>query len=397
MTTPPSVAVIGAGIGGLSVALALGKLGVDTHVYEQSARFEEVGAGIGLGPNAVKRLDQWGLGHALRQQAVAPDELRVRDAEDGHTLGRLPMGRAFVSRYGAEYLTLHRADLHRLLLEAVQQQGEVVWHVNHRLRALTQTPTQVALHFEHDANTRPFSAAIGADGLHSRVRESVCGPQAARATGHWAYRTLLPMSALPASWRAAQMGLWLGPRWHLVHYPVRGGEWLNLVVLVETTDPASVAGWDLVRTPDQIHFDLSNVLQTRSQALKELFASVTHWRAWCLFDRPVVNATQALCQGRVVLSGDAAHPMLPYLAQGAGMAIEDAECLAQVWQRSDLAVDQRWLAYAQLRWRRVARVQQRAHRNGQVFHATGVTRLVRNTAMALGGARLMDMPWLYGG
>ena len=183
----------------------------------------------------------------------------------------------------------------------------------------------------------------------------------------------------------------------MVHYPVRGGEWLNLVVLVEATDTAATAGWDVSRTPAQIAADLQWSMQSSCHALKELVAMVQQWRAWCLFDRPPVRSAAQLVAGKVVLLGDAAHPMLPYLAQGAGMALEDAAQLAAQWQHASLPVEQRLQGYAQARWQRVARVQQRARRNGKIFHAQGWLRLARNTAMALGGAKLMDMPWLYGG
>jgi salicylate hydroxylase len=205
------------------------------------------------------------------------------------------------------------------------------------------------------------------------------------------------MQDLPLVWRKPQIVLWLGPALHVVHYPVKGGEWLNLVVLVEAADSAATAGWDVARTPAQTAADLQRAMNTCCRELQDLVSMAPLWRAWCLFDRPPVHSAAQLARGKVALLGDAAHPMLPYLAQGAGMAIEDAAQLAAQWQLAHLSVEERLQRYAQVRWQRVAKVQQRARRNGKVFHAQGWLSVARNTAMALGGAKLMDMPWLYGG
>lgn len=397
MTAPAPVAVVGGGIGGLAAALALGQVGVNTSLYEQSAKFEEVGAGIGLGPNAIRRLEAWGLGKALREHACMPHELWVRQAEDGRLLGCLPMADAFVARYGAPYLTLHRADLHNCLLQALQHQSSADLALNHRLQSVTQTAHSVELRFENNQAVTHAHALLGADGLNSRVRPLVCGDETPVASGHWAYRALLPMQDLPLEWRKPQMGMWLGPALHVVHYPVKGGEWFNVVVLVEATDTAETAGWDVVRTPAQTAADLQRAMSTCCPELQALVSMAPLWRAWCLFDRPPVHSAAQLARGKVALLGDAAHPMLPYLAQGAGMAIEDAAQLAVQWQHNHLSVEERLQRYAQARWQRVAKVQQRASRNGRVFHAQGGLRIARNAAMSLGGAKLMDMPWLYGG
>ena len=397
MTSPAPVAVVGGGISGLAAALALAQAGVNTSLYEQSAKFEEVGAGIGLGPNAIRRLDTWGVGKALRATACMPQRLLVQNADDGRLLGSLPMADAFVASYGAPYLTMHRADLHDCLWQALQGQSSAALALNHRLQTATHTAQSVELRFENSQAVVHAQALLGADGLHSRVRPLVCGDEAPVASGHWAYRALLPMQDLPLVWRKPQIGMWLGPALHVVHYPVKGGEWLNLVVLVEAADSAATAGWDVARTPAQTAADLQRAMNTCCRELQDLVSMALLWRAWCLFDRPPVHSAAQLTRGKVALLGDAAHPMLPYLAQGAGMAIEDAAQLAAQWQLAHLSVEERLQRYAQARWQRVAKVQQRARRNGKVFHAQGWLSVARNTAMALGGAKLMDMPWLYGG
>ncbi len=379
------ILLVGGGIGGLAAALALAQGGVATQLHEQSPAFTEVGAGIGLGPNAVRRLEAWGLMSAMREQGFMPTKLEVFGTQRGQTLGSLPMGQNFQERYGTPYLTIHRADLHGVLLNALQSKGSC----DLRLKA----------HWTDIHNsqlTEQNSALIGADGINSTVRSQVWGDQPLQSSGHWAYRTLLPRHALPAAWRSDAMGLWLGPRLHVVHYPVRGGEWLNLVVLVESNDTPTEAAWETQRSTEQTSHDLQRALQGTCSRLQDLVRMAEHWRAWALFDRPPLQSARDMAKGRVALLGDAAHPMLPYLAQGAGMAIEDAAVLAQCWSQAGLSVDQRLQAYAQARWQRVAKVQARARRNARLFHASGALAWGRDLAMRWGGAAVMDMPWLYG-
>ena len=379
------ILLVGGGIGGLAAALALAQGGVATQLHEQSPAFTEVGAGIGLGPNAVRRLEAWGLMSAMREQGFMPTKLEVFGTQRGQTLGSLPMGQNFQERYGAPYLTIHRADLHGILLNALQSKGSC----DLRLKA----------HWTDIHNSllaEQASALIGADGINSTVRSQVWGDQPLQSSGHWAYRTLLPRHALPAAWRSDAMGLWLGPRLHVVHYPVRGGEWLNLVVLVESNDTPAEAAWETQRSTEQTSHDLQRALQGTCSRLQDLVRMAEHWRAWALFDRPPLQSPRDMAKGRVALLGDAAHPMLPYLAQGAGMAIEDAAVLAQCWSQAGLSVDQRLQAYAQARWQRVAKVQARARRNARLFHASGALAWGRDLAMRWGGAAVMDMAWLYG-
>ena len=392
--------LVGGGIGGLATALALGQAGVATQLFEQSPAFTEVGAGIGLGPNAVRRLQAWGLLPALQAKAFAPSQLVVMDAQNGRQLGSLPMGPAFMQRYGAPYLTVHRADLHQVLLDAVKAQGATELRLGHQLldgQANSQSVQTQWLDAEGQTVSHESQAVLGADGINSRVRELAWVPQKLQASGHWAYRSLLPMQALPLSWRGDEMGLWLGPRLHVVHYPVRGGEWLNVVVLVEAGQDVQTPGWDTHRSAQQTAGDLNHALKGTCSRLQDLVRMSEHWRAWALFDRSPLQTAKDMAHGRVALLGDAAHPMLPYLAQGAGMAIEDAQVLALQWQRKELSVEQRLQAYAQARWQRVAKVQARARRNAQVFHASGAVAWGRNAAMRWGGAAVMDMPWLYAG
>lgn len=394
------ILLVGGGIGGLATALALGQGGVATQLFEQSPAFTEVGAGIGLGPNAVRRLQTWGVWEALQAKGFLPSQLEVMDAKNGQQLGCLPMATAFEQRYGAPYLTIHRADLHQVLSEAVNAQGLSALHLGHLLQDAKADASCVKTQWlAPDGQTVWYEsqAMVGADGISSKVRELAWPSQQLHASGHWAYRTLLPRHVLPAAWRSDAMGLWLGPRLHVVHYPVRGGEWLNVVVLVETNDAAQTPGWDSQRSAAQTADDLNQALQGCCSSLQDLVRMSESWRAWALFDRHPLQSADDMVRGRLTLLGDAAHPMLPYLAQGAGMAIEDADALSQCWSQAGLSIEQRLQAYAQARWQRVAKVQARARRNARVFHASGVLAWGRDAAMRWGGAAVMDQPWLYGG
>ncbi len=391
--------LVGGGIGGLAAALALGQQGTATQLLEQSEVFMEVGAGIGLGPNALRRLHSWGLQAALQKRGFIPSQLQVRDAADGRQLGQLAMADNFERRYGAPYMTIHRADLHQVLLDAVQAQGLAQLHLSHQVLQLQDHAQGVQLMVRQPGqalSSWQAAAVVGTDGIGSLVRQAVWGAQGCRATQHWAYRCLIPSHGMPAVGSADDMGLWLGPGLHVVHYPVRGGEWLNLVVLLESHDPVEEPGWDHHRSPEQTSADLARALRGTCSGLQDLVGMGTQWRAWALLDRDPLQSPNEMARGRVALLGDAAHPMLPYLAQGAGMAIEDAHSLAAHWPQAHRTQAQRLQAYAQDRWPRVARVQSRARRNAQLFHATGAMAWARDLGMKLGGAMVMDMPWLYG-
>ena len=396
MSSVEPIAVAGGGIGGLAAALALGRNGNAVHVFEQAVGFSETGAGIGLGPNAMRVLQAWGLGPSLQQAGCAPQRLIARHADNGRIAGQLPMGASFIEAYGAPYLTLHRADLQQVLLNAVSQQTPATLLTSHQISALAINTHGVELQFQDKTDKHCAQILIGADGLNSAVRTTVFDKTPPNASGHWAYRALLPMHEVPPSFRQMDIGIWMGTRLHVVHYPVRGGDFLNLVVLIESSNQASQPGWDVLRSAAQIAEDLKQATHNTYAELQDLIYAGNGWRAWCLFDREPLEHPSQMVKGSVALLGDAAHPMLPYLAQGAGMAIEDAACLAMHWKNASLSAEQRLLNYAQARWQRVSRVQQRARRNGQLFHADGLLRWARDTAMKIGGARLMDMPWLYG-
>lgn len=384
--------IAGGGIGGLATALAAQRAGWQASVFEQAAAFSEVGAGVQLGPNATRVLREWGVLDDIARTACAPRRLVARDALGGREISALPLGTGFEARYGAPYLSVLRADLHAALLRAVQG-GEVSLHRGTRIEGFDADAQGVGLRLSAGEFAQG-DALVGADGLWSAVRAQWLGDGPARPSDHVAYRALVPMAALPAHWQTPEVSAWLGPRLHVVTYPVRGGEMLNLVCVVNQRVEGEASGWGLPGTADRLRSALGPVCDRLQEALNAAPA----WGLWVLHDRPPVASAAQMARGRVALLGDAAHPMRPYLAQGAAMALEDAlamgRSLAAVRASGDVA--EALQAYALARWQRVGRVQRRSLRNASIFHATGPVRLARDLAMRTLGARLMDLPWLYG-
>ena len=386
------ILIVGGGIGGLATALACGARGLPTQLIEKKPVFSEVGAGIQLSPNVVRLLEGWGLAPRLDAVACFPPLLQVRSAQSGALLGQLALGARAVQRYGARYATIARADLHQLLLDAVQTQGLTQLLLDNALQNVSQDANAVQV-TTADGRQRRANVVIGADGLWSHLRDFVRTDAQPLFSGHLAYRAMVPQAALPEALRSEVITAWLGPRFHAVQYPVHGGEWLNVVVIVQAAAPEDMHHWD----HDANAHDLRSHLDGTATALQDVLAAIKTWRLWPLNRMPHLGGAKELAFGRIALMGDAAHPMLPYLAQGAGMAIEDAAALADVLSvpaLGDVAALER---FAQTRWRRNARVQARAQRNGEIFHATGVQRWGRDAAMRLLGQRLLDVPWLYGG
>ena len=389
--------IVGGGIGGLAAALACGQAGARPQVLERAATFSEVGAGIQMGPNVTRTLHAWGLAEDLQEIGFVPRKLDAKDTQTGQIIGTLRLGQRSLDTYGAPYFTVHRADLHRVFLKKIMSSGQAELRLDSEVQGLQQNADGIQISGTNLPATltelSKSAAMVGADGLWSKTRQFVVPPTAPRVTGLLAYRALVPMQSIPEKLRLQDVNVWVGPRVHAVLYPVKCGEYLNLVVVVQGPPPASLDDWDhagnkqdLEAAMGPIHADLRNML-----------AAVPAWRLWPLCDRPPIKGPHEMAKGRIALLGDAAHPMRPFLAQGAGMAIEDAAELARSWARADLQVEDRLQMYAQARWARNAQVQQRSIRNGQIFHLQGPLRWGRNAAMKLMGEPLMDVPWLYAG
>jgi salicylate hydroxylase len=398
------VVVAGGGIGGLSAALACAQAGANVSLYERGAEFSEFGAGIQLGPNAVRVLHGWGLKEGLSGLAAFPHRIQFRSALSGSVLGELTLGADMVRRYGAPYLTIHRADLHGLLVQTLQQRGDVALHLGCAVQDVVQSEASVTAQLQNDQQVSA-DVLVAADGAWSTLRQQLLHDGKPQPTGHLAYRSMFKQSDLPKKLQSQQVTAWFGPRMHVVQYPVRGGEWMNVVAIVHGQVQGDITSWDHSANAA----DLQRVVAGNCAPLVELIQVVQAWRLWPLSIRLPMRGAHEHALGRVALLGDAAHPMVPYLAQGAAMAIEDAATLAKLLAAGgvfgagpvDSAGQSRMAAlikdYANQRWQRNARVQSRALQNGQIYHLTGPMRLGRDLTMRLLGQRLLDQPWLYGG
>ncbi len=384
------ILIAGGGIGGLAAALACAQRGMDVTVIEAAEEFSEVGAGIQLGPNAMKVIAALGLHDAVMRVACLPQAIVAADAASGKPISRMLLGDAVMQKYGAVYVSLHRADLHSILCRAAQSAG-VQLSLNQSLLNYEQTTQHICR--QNGDFDKKYDALIGADGLWSKVREQMLRDGAPQATGHAAFRALIPSQAMPEALRTPHVRTWWARDVHVVSYPVRGGHVWNVVVLAELAQ-SQTSGWSL----EAAHADVMRLFKRTEAQLESLLdaggTQANGWQRWNLFDRKPLCVAQ-MAHGRVALLGDAAHPMLPYLAQGAAMALEDAwvltKCLSAT-QNAPGALQN----YANLRVARVAKVAKTAQRNGRIFHLSGGLAVARDAVLSLSGTSVVGMPWLYG-
>ena len=386
----------GAGIGGLSAALALARAGWRVTVLERAPVIEEAGAGLQISPNASRILQEFGLLDRLLMYASAPEALYIRRARDGSELMRLPLGPLAELRWKSPYLVVHRADLQRVLLEAVAQQPAVTVKTATSVLGFASSDQGVQVGGKMGLANVRFDAdlLVGADGLRSVLRDRMgLGLNDKPVySGRTAWRALLDPRVAPAFALRLNTNLWLGPKAHLVHYPLRGGSVVNVVAITEDAwrgdDKADF--WSVHGDPAQV----SRRFAKWHPDARDLVGAVPEWRRWPLFDRNPVTRWNV---DRVVLLGDAAHPILPFLAQGAGLAIEDARALgvaAATYGDNSKALI---AAYEKSRMARAATVNTASRRQGVIYHLPEPLGLARDFAMrSLGPERLMEkLDWLY--
>ncbi len=384
--SPQTVLIAGGGIGGIAAALALTRRGFAVTVLEQSPELGEIGAGIQFGPNAFAALDALGVGELARSRAVYTDEMVMHDALDETLVGRIPTGEAFRERFGNPYAVIHRADVHRSLLEGAQATDRVQVLTSTTVDRIEQDAHGVTVH-DTRGRTHRGVALIGADGVKSAVRRQYVGDDA-RVSGHVVYRAVVDKHDFPADlqWNAAS--IWVGPNCHLVHYPLRGGEQYNVVVTFHSREREEWSVREGSREEVQSYFE---GVCPRARQLIEL---PKDWKRWATADREPIGQWAF---GRAVLLGDAAHPTLQYLAQGACMALEDAVTLGEALRVHDNEFTKAFAHYQRSRVARTARVVLSAREMGRIFHAKGVERLVRNDLWRdRTPERFYDaMEWLY--
>lgn len=382
--------ISGGGIGGLIAAYALAYKGFPVRLFEQSSEFREVGAGIQLGPNIFRVLEKVGLKDAVLADAHIPPAQEMRDALTGKLITTVPLGAEFSQRFGGQpYGVTHRADIHGAFLKACQSSNLIALETSRRVESYEDHGDRVSVTLNNGERAEG-RALIGCDGMWSTIRERIVGDGKPRVSGHIAYRAVLRRDQVPDDLWRPEVVLWAGPRTHFVHYPLRRGELFNLVAVFHSDHYEE--GWNAEGSKDLLwqHF------KGQVPQVMRLLERIETWRLWVLCDRePVKNWTQ----NRVTLLGDAAHPMLQYLAQGACMATEDAVVLADKVAAQPDDLPAAFKAYQQDRYLRTGRVQIMARVYGEFYHARGVTAELRD--MALAGrtpAQSYDgIAWLYGG
>lgn len=381
------VLIVGGGIGGLAAALALSKHGIASKVLEQAPELGEIGAGIQLGPNAFAAFDALGLGERARARAVYTDYVVMKDAIDARIVAKIETGQAFRERFDNPYAVIHRADMHQSLLEAAQESGLVEFLTSTRIERIEELPLGVRVHAQNQQSYEG-PALIGADGVKSVVRQHFVG-DSHRVTGHVVYRAVVPVEEFPQELRWNAAALWVGPNCHLVHYPLKGGEQYNVVV---TFHSRQIEEWGVT---DGSKAEVQSYFQEVCPEARQLIDLPKSWRRWATADRDPIDKWS---YGRSTLLGDAAHPTTQYMAQGACMAMEDAVTLGECLRVCSLDWPQALELYQKARVSRTARIVLSSRQMGNLYHASGVERLVRNDLWrGRTRERFYDaLEWLYG-
>jgi salicylate hydroxylase len=382
--------ISGGGIGGLVTAYALARQGLPVRVFEQSSEFREVGAGIQLGPNIFRALEKLGLKDAILADAHIPPAQEMRNALTGELITNISLGKEFSDYFdGQPYAVTHRADIHGTFLRACEGSNLITLETNRRVESYEDHGDRVTLTLAGGERAEG-RALIACDGMWSNIRERIVGDGKPRVSGHIAYRGVLKREEVPEDLWRPDVVLWAGPRTHFVHYPLRRGELYNLVAVFHSDHYEE--GWNAEGSKELLWKHFSGQVPQVQRMLER----INTWKMWVLCDRePVKNWTQ----GNVTLLGDAAHPMLQYLAQGACMATEDAVTLAEKVAAQPDDPPAAFKAYEQARYLRTGRTQIMARLYGEIYHARGVAAELRDIAV---GSRTPQqaregIAWLYGG
>ena len=396
MAVTRTIVVAGAGIGGLTAALALAAKGFRVVVLEKAERLEEAGAGLQLSPNASRILVELGLQPRLAARAVTPDAINIMSARDGGEIARLPLGEAATFRAGAPYWVVHRADLQAALQAHVNDNPDIELRLGCQFEDVTTHAKGLTV-VQRSGNARRQDLAValvGADGIWSSVRNHLFPDVQPQFSGLIAWRGTLDATSLPREYTAPRVQLWMGPNAHLVAYPISGARQINVVAIVPGT--WNRPGWSAPGDVNEIKDAFASPRWPATARM--LIGAVDEWRRWALFTVPDIGEWS---EGAVALLGDAAHAMLPFAAQGAGMAIEDAAVLAKALSESAgenvAGIPAALKRYARLRRARVLQVQGAARRQGRIYHLTGPLALARDlTIKAMGPKRMLArQDWIY--
>ena len=397
MAASRTVFIAGAGIGGLTASLALAGQGFRVVILEKAERLEEIGAGLQLSPNASRVLVGLGLQDRLAGRAVTPDAISMMSARSGGEVIRLPLGEAAASAAGAPYWVVHRADLQAALQAKVNEHPDIELRLGCQFEdAATHAKGLTVVQRSGMTRRQDLALAlIGADGIWSTVRHHLFPEVQPQFSGLIAWRGTLEATQLPREYASRRVQLWMGPNAHLVAYPIAGGRQINIVAVVPGT--WNRPGWSTPADGNELKSVFAS--PTWPGPARMMIGAVDNWKKFALFTLPEGGEWT---KGAIALLGDAAHAMLPFAAQGAGMAIEDAavlaKCFVEAAGESGAGVPAAMQRYAQLRRARVARVQRTARRNGAIYHLTGPLALARDLAIkAMGANRMLArQDWIYG-
>lgn len=379
--------VAGGGIAGLGAALGLGLSGAPVRLFEQASAFEEVGAGLQMSPNGVRALRALGAWEAVEPACVIPSEIHVRDGISGALLQRIRLGKTFEDQFGAPYRVCHRADLLAGLLTAAKANPAIELNTSACVTTSRTDADAAELDFL-DGNTVRGRAVIAADGIRSCLRRAIAGEAAPVSQGHVIYRSLIPLRSVPPEIEADCVTLWLCPGGHVVHYPVSNCRNFNIVAAVDGSIPDQ--GWTSPAAPAEVARHFSEACEE----LSALLAVSPTWQRWPGADLPELPCWS---KGNLALIGDAAHATLPYLAQGAVMALEDAVVLGQEMSRTSSPAAA-FAAYEARRKPRTSRIQNQSRRQGGIYHAGGMVAVARNAVLRFGGSGVVmrRTRWIYG-
>lgn len=387
MIRDQSALIAGAGIGGLATAITLRQAGMRVRVVERRPLLSEEGAGLQLGPNAVASLRRMGVADRLAPFAHVPGSIAMRDGTSGALLTELPLGSWIAERHGAPYWTLHRVDLHNALRDGALAAGAEI-STGCDVRGVELLPSGPTLK-TGSGDRLEADLIVGADGLWSTVRDPLFDVTRPRATGLYAARATIPRAALPSASDRAAVGVWLMPDAHCVHYPVRAGDEINIVVILK----GALGDADHWSQP-LASSELMAAVRSFAAPLRELLGTVPAWLRWPLLAR---DPLPSYVRSRVALIGDAAHPTFPFFAQGAAMAIEDAEALAAAIARSPRSLADALQNYDRVRRPHTQKLVRAASENGRIYHLDGPMRLARNAALAMIPASILmsRYDWIY--
>ncbi len=387
MAAERHIAIAGGGVAGLTAALSIAATGAGVTVFEQAGRLEEVGAGLQISPNAWRVLEHLSVAETIEQHSVAPRAIRMRRGRDARLIARVPLGDTATARWGAPYRVVHRADLQSALLDAIASDPSVEIRLSAAVEGFAIGADHVTLRLAGGTDAKA-DGLVGADGLWSAVRRQVSGEADPVYSGKVAWRATIPAENVPVGIDPDETGLWLGRDAHLVHYGVRNGEEVNVVAIF--ADDWTEPGWSAPGNRDDV---LARYADWHRLA-RSIVEAPASWIKWALADREPLSRWGT---GPVTLSGDAAHPMLPFMAQGAAMGIEDGWVLGQVLEGAD-DIGDAFRLYENRRMRRTARVQREARSNGQIYHLGGLAAAARDATLGLmGPERLLSrFDWLYG-